>query len=180
MAVTVNDWQRNFKIYRLKRDGASFRAIHESIKGDYTSIRNMYDRMDQMVTDFGVDIDAAEEMAKVIDKFAETRDVMRVVYLLTNKLGVKNIHEIESWNLDTKRLNGIGPKYLQVLKNVQTYLRHGMEYKRDVHLTLSAYTYDLMKKQAAADGLTMSAVVDNALLFYCDCGEACQIKLDVV
>ena len=181
MAPTVNHWKRNFQIYRMRQNGASFKSINEALEGsDYTSIRNVYDRMDQMVTDFGVNVDDAEEMAKIVDKFVDGRDVMRVVYLLTNKAGVKNIHEIANWDLGTKKLNGFGPKYRQVLENIQTYLRHGMVYKRDVHLTLSAYAYDLMKKQAAADGSTLSAVVDNALLFYCDCGEACQIKLDKV
>lgn len=159
--------EKMMAIYKLRNSKkCSWKDLGASFKVDPKQASNMCGRVHEWINFYGMREEAILDFAKVFGKFCEDRDVTRLISLMAmnNILSLSELNEI---NLDRKIINGVGERYTQILKNTQTYMRKGAGYNRTIHITISEYAYELLKKECERGQERPGKVITRALLFYC-------------
>lgn len=159
--------EKMLAVYKLRFEGNhSWKDIGNGLGIDRTKAERMYARVHEWIHFYGMKEDDLMSMIRVFGKFCEDRDVTRLISLMTMNQ-IHSLEELNCVNLDRMAMNGIGERYTQVLKNVQTYLRNGAGYNRTIHAVISEYAFELLKKECESTNERMGKVITRALLFYC-------------
>lgn len=153
-------------IYNLRRAGYSWKDISSGFQMNRKQAEHMYGRIHEWIHFYNVKEEDIMAFSRTFGKFCEDRDVTRLISLMAMN-GIHSLQELNEINLERRAINGIGERYTQVLKNVQTYLRNGAGYSRTIKAVISSYAYELLTQECKETKDTMGKVITRALLFYC-------------
>jgi hypothetical protein len=158
--------ERMLAIYNLRVAGYSWKDISNGFQMNRKQAEHIYSRVHEWIHFYELKQEDIMEFSRMFGKFCEDRDVTRLISLMAMN-GIHNMTELNEINFDRRVINGVGERYIQVLKNVQTYLRNGAGYSRTIKATISAYAYELLRKECEQNKETSGKVITRALLFYC-------------
>lgn len=108
------------------------------------------------------------EMCELISKFADEQDVMKIVKSLILNGRIYTVDGLKSLDIDKTKVQGIGEKYIEVVRNAVNYMKHNVKYTHTIHVTISEYSYKILKEHCSKTGLTMGETIGQALADFCN------------